>query len=271
VIYSDSLGGSGDLYGSTPDTVDGSAVAPGTVGKTWITYGNGPGAGTLDGGQWTRGQNFSDYEMTPQTFGVTANGSHTDAFLPFAPVSGDSYVLTVSLKGNQGGNFDTLVGFTSTDTPNGGGGPNWGFGNDNDGVVDTGDNQEVESFLAGGDSAVQTGTFTDGFHGNNPFSDPMTLTIDLTSTGVGTWSVSATGIDSLTDATLFNTGTYALSSNDIGYVGFYSEENVSDLQDFVLTDETAGGAVPEPSTLAMLGLGLFAVIAVQYKRRARRA
>lgn len=263
VIYDDTLGGSGDLYNTAPDTVDGNANAPGTVGVKWITYANGSGAGTLDGDIWTRGTQFSDYEMSPTTYGVGASANHSDAFLPFTPVSGDSYVLTVNLKGNQGGNFDTLIGFTSSDTPNGGGGPNWGFNNHEDGVVNTGDNSETESFLAGGTSTVQTTGFTDGTHGSNPFSDPMMLTIDLTSTGTGTWSVSATGVDTLTSAGLFSTGTYALSTNDISYVGFYSEENVSKLQNFELTQ-----AVPEPSSWPMLVGGLFALLAVRRFRRA---
>lgn len=270
VIYSDTLGDNDvaapggateNLYGTVPDTVDGNAVAPGTLGATWITYGNGSGVGTLNGNGWTRGNNFSDYEMSPTTYGTTASGNHNDAFLPFAPVSGDSYTLTVDLKGNQGGNFDTLVGFTSTDTPNGGGGPNWGFGNDNDGVVDTGDNSENEAFLAGGTTSVQTGTFTDGFHGNNPFSDPMQLAISLDSTGSNTWSVSAVATDTITNNVLFSTGTYDLTTNDIQYLGFYSEENVTDLSNLTLVQD-----VPEPSTWALMGAGLLALAFFQRRR-----
>ena len=65
----------------------------------------------------------------------------------------------------------------------------------------------------------------------------------------------------ITNNVLFSTGTYDLSTNDIQYLGFYSEENVTDLSNLTLVQD-----VPEPSTWALMGAGLLALAFFQRRR-----
>jgi hypothetical protein len=50
------------------------------------------------------------------------------------------------------------------------------------------------------------------------------------------------------------------STSSISYLGFYSEENVTNVSNLTLVDDSAGGAVPEPSTWALVGFGLLAPV-----------
>jgi hypothetical protein len=245
-IYSDTLLGtsgpnstysggqnSDPLNGSIPDTYDAGGNG-GAANAAWIAQ--------------------SDWGRTPAGTGAywILPNTNDNAYLPFTPVVGQSYLLTATLDAHSpsaSGFNNTELGFTNSDPLN------------------------ASFYAAGAEATIQmyctsptAGTLEVSTNGNwgvdAPAASPTTsswdnLTVSMTLAANGSdWNMSVAGVDASSGASLFSAGPYAITGN-INYVGFDSMQNTSLVTNLSLVDTSA--SVPEPATWATMlsGFGMF--------------
>lgn len=224
-LYFDDFSGSGlaDLNGTAPD------IRPGS--ETWLA---GTGATT-----W-------------KADGSASGGSFQNAFLPFTPVAGHTYTLSVDANPLDAGDTWFALGFSTTASTDGfyaialgagpwlllrGGRPNLGDG--------------IQTFLGPNTSQAQSHGADSGF---------LYLSVVLDTTAAD-WQVTWRAGD-----TILRQQAYAGGNPDINYVAFGKYGNLSvSISNFSLTQ----AAVPEPANVALV-IGLLAGATILVARRRRR-
>jgi hypothetical protein len=241
LIYSNAFAGSGSA-------LNGSAV----------TYSSGAfGSGSV----WQAGNLFLDNGQVNSLVGGSANGQA--AWLPFTPTSGNIYTATVTILNNNpdwiafgflpalpaGGDW-TATDFSVRHSNNGA--YAWGLLRNS-----TGQSQQLFNGPGTGNGTGISGDIVSA-------TAPVTFSIVLDTTA-STWTAEYF-LNGIQEGGAFDLAAGATTA--IGGIGFSRTQNSTattggTLSDFTLTVEAA----PEPSTLALCGMGLAGLFAVTHRKK----
>lgn len=233
VIYQDSFARGTSL---SPVDLDGSLPTTTTGGAAWLAYG-----WATDG---TRG-NVSDL--------LSYNADN--AYLPFTPVGGNVYTLSVVMNVTSGGANWMAVGFSSTAPTHA---LNNGLGVwSNNGCVGTDLLTNAGTlYAANGPDLAGIASVGTGYTGEQALS----IVLDTTPALPQDWTFAfKVGTATVRTATAFG-GT----GPNISYVGFGNYAHDSGyVKDFSLTV----ASTPEPSASVLLATGLFGLLAYAWRKR----